>query len=224
MRSVSPFIFTLFILLSTFTLLNIFFILVADYKINNIPKTVSLIEKKIQDTKNQIEVTKNQIAQNKEILETKNILFKMAGNVLSNEEIVDCATIIVEESARYNIDKKLIISLIATESSFRTSVVSNKGAVGLMQILPPTAKYISKKNNITSYSSHTDLHNPKINLKLGIAYFDYLIEKTGSIDNAIIAYNYGPGNLKRAINNGKALPQKYHKSVKRNYNRVTKLN
>lgn len=162
---------------------------------------------------------KSENAKQIKVAEVKKIFSKMAGNKYSNDELIRYSKALVEESERYNIDPTLVTAIIATESNFRYNVVSNKGAIGMMQLLPSTAFYISGKNHI-DFSNKNQLFDPEMNIRLGVSYLAYLIEKTGSVEHAIIAYNYGPVNLKRALNNNKALPQKYMRTVMKNYDKA----
>lgn len=220
MRSVSPFVFTTFILLSVFTVFNVTSIFYSEYKLSTYEDKINNLNEKIINLKNINSQAKLDNHRLKDILETKQTLDKISNEQLSNNALIRYSTIIVDKAKKYNVDKNLIISLIATESSFKNDAVSHIGAVGLMQLLPSTAKYISKKYKIKNYNDINDLYNPIINVELGIAYFDYLVGKTGSIDHAIIAYNYGPGNLSKAIKNNKKLPESYHNKVVKNLYKI----
>ncbi len=155
---------------------------------------------------------------NSEVVAIFDIMKKSALGKREKREMLKYSELIVNEANRYNIDPFLIVAIIQTESSFRSNIVSYKGAVGLMQLLPKTAYYISDKlDHIGDVSKRSQLFDVGINLTLGVGYLAYLIDKTGSVENAIIAYNYGTGNLNRAINNNKKLPQGYLKKVMDNY-------
>ena len=57
------------------------------------------------------------------------------------------AEVITEQAKLHNIDPLLIVALIQVESNFKDKALSNKGAKGLMQLLPDTAAYIHAKND-----------------------------------------------------------------------------
>ena len=82
---------------------------------------------------------------------------------------------------------------------FNTSAKSKQGALGLMQVLPSTAKFISSSNDVKRNNSNI-LKNPEINLEVGQEYIEYLLT-LDDVDNNLIfltaAYNGGPGNLKK---------------------------
>ncbi len=84
-----------------------------------------------------------------------------------------------------DITDKTILALIKKESGFDRFSVSNKGACGLMQVLPSTAKLYDKK--ITS----EDLFNLKINIFIGIAYLNYLANVYNNKKEILQRYYWG---------------------------------
>lgn len=115
------------------------------------------------------------------------------------------AALIVTESRQANIDPLLVTAVIRAESMFKQKAVSHRGAQGLMQLMPTTGKYISDLNNIPLHGK-IDLHDPATNVRLGVAYLKYLGQKfQGNTQSMLIAYNWGPSNLSRALR-GKATP------------------
>jgi soluble lytic murein transglycosylase len=98
-------------------------------------------------------------------------------------------------SKEYQVDKATIYSIIKIESNFRGDVCSYKGAIGLMQIMPPTGKWIADLNNIP-YSDEM-LLDPDYNIKIGTFYLSYLLKRYhGDMEKVLIAYNAGPSRLK----------------------------
>jgi len=100
-------------------------------------------------------------------------------------------------SKKYNLQPEVIASVINVESGYRKSAHSSKGAVGLMQILPSTADWVSNKIGVT----FEDLFSPEVNIEFGTYYLAYLIDYFGDIDLAICAYNAGQGNVNRWLSN-----------------------
>ncbi len=90
------------------------------------------------------------------------------------------------------LDPLLILSLIRQESAFNQSIRSHANAMGLMQLLPQTARTMGKLRH------NSDLYKPNINIKYGIKYLKKLIKK---FDNNLIfalgAYNAGPSKIKQ---------------------------
>ncbi|TGL45009.1 lytic transglycosylase domain-containing protein [Leptospira perdikensis] len=98
---------------------------------------------------------------------------------------------------RERIDKLgFLVGLVQTESQFHKRAKSHKGALGLMQVMPATAKWLAAKEGIP-FSSEKDLYDPEINLQIGVLYLNYLIERTDSLDAALLSYNAGLGGYKR---------------------------
>jgi Transglycosylase SLT domain len=102
-----------------------------------------------------------------------------------------------EASQAQNVDFELLQALIATESGFDAQAVSPKGAVGLMQLMPPTAKrYGVSGDAITPIEKK--LTDPKTNIKAGTRYLRDLINLfPGKLELALAAYNAGEGAVQR---------------------------
>ena len=105
-----------------------------------------------------------------------------------------------DASRTHGIDYELLQALIATESGFNTFAVSPKGAVGLMQLMPPTAERYGVKADKT-IPIEQKLTDPKTNIKAGASYLRDLIKMfPGQLELAVAAYNAGEGAVKRAGN------------------------
>ena len=103
-------------------------------------------------------------------------------------------------SQEYDIDKYLIYSIIKAESNFDSNAQSNKGAIGLMQIMDKTAKDLVDEE--TDYEVGITLFNPEKNIELGTKYFRYLLDIYNNIELSITAYNAGIGNVDKWIEEG----------------------
>jgi len=89
-------------------------------------------------------------------------------------------------AARYGIDESLVRAVIRMESGGKTDAVSHKGAMGLMQLMPGTAKMLGVD----------DPFDPVQNLEGGIKYLSQLSDKyNGDITKTLAAYNAGPGRV-----------------------------
>ena len=90
---------------------------------------------------------------------------------------------------RYNIDPNLIKAIIRAESGFDRYAISKKGAQGLMQLMPDTAKEMRV----------SDPFNPEQNIAGGVRYLRKLLKMfNGNLVLSLAAYNAGPGQVKRA--------------------------
>lgn len=121
------------------------------------------------------------------------------------------ATLITEECDKYDLDPYLILAVIQVESSFIPKAVSGKGAVGLMQVMPSTGKFVAKELGI-SYNGKSTLYDPYTNVKLGIHYLSFLTDRFDTTENALAAYNYGPTKFENSARLKKTQP-KYVKKV-----------
>jgi len=91
-------------------------------------------------------------------------------------------TIINQAANQYQIDPALIKAIIMAESGYNPNALSKKGAMGLMQLMPNTAKWLGVE----------DSFNPEHNINGGVKYFKYLLKKfDGNIKLALAAYNAG---------------------------------
>lgn len=100
----------------------------------------------------------------------------------------------------HNLDAELLQAIIATESGFDHTAVSNKGAVGLMQLLPSTAQDMGVQAD-NAGDINSKLTDPKTNIMAGARYMRYLVSKyPGQIELAVAAYNAGEGSVRSAGN------------------------
>lgn len=97
----------------------------------------------------------------------------------------------------YGVDPIYIASVINCESGFNKNAESNKGAKGLMQLMPSTAKYLAEKLNYGDY----DLNDIDDNINLGTYYLSILKDKFKDDDLMLCAYNAGPTNVLNWLNN-----------------------
>lgn len=100
-----------------------------------------------------------------------------------------------EAATRHGVDPALVAAVIFQESSFRENVVSESGAVGLMQVLPSTAEDIARRTGGTRFEPG-DLRDPEINIRYGTELLRFLLEYyDGDVPTALAAYHAGPGNV-----------------------------
>jgi soluble lytic murein transglycosylase len=104
---------------------------------------------------------------------------------------------IVRGHARnYELDPALLAAVIYQESKFRADARSKSGAIGLMQLLPDTAKGIAIHTGGTQFRT-SDLYDPEINVRYGAWYLHHLMLKYGDERTALAAYNAGQDNVDR---------------------------
>lgn len=96
----------------------------------------------------------------------------------------------------FTVDRALIFAMVRKESDFRIRARSHAGAGGLMQVMPSTARYISKDRRLRR--NRKQLYEPEFNMALGQQYIEYLLNSDyaeGNLFMALAAYNGGPGSL-----------------------------
>ena len=124
-----------------------------------------------------------------------------------------------EAAQTHRLEPELLQALIAAESGFDTQAVSPKGAVGLMQLMAPTAARYGVKSDRRS-SIAQKLTDPAVNLRAGTRYLrDLMTMFPGRLDLALAAYNAGEGAVQRAGNKIPNYPetQNYVKTVMQLY-------
>jgi len=98
------------------------------------------------------------------------------------------ATLVDDIAQRHDVDRDLVHSMIRVESNYNPFAVSNKGALGLMQLVPSTARRFGV----------ADVFNPAQNVEGGVRYLKYLLDLyDGNKQWALAAYNAGEGNVER---------------------------
>jgi hypothetical protein len=122
--------------------------------------------------------------------------------------------IIVKTADQYQVDAALVKAIIMAESRYNPKAVSKKGAKGLMQLMPATAKALGVQ----------DLFNPKHNIDAGVRYFRHLLDQfDGDVELALAAYNAGSRKVRKF--NGIppiAATRFYIKKVMKYYRRYSK--
>lgn len=100
-------------------------------------------------------------------------------------------------AATRQLDTYLLMGVARRESAYNPVIQSSAGARGLMQVMPATAKHVSRKEGIP-YAGVGDLNDPDTNLALGSAYLRSLLDRyQGNRIAAVAAYNAGPNRVDR---------------------------
>lgn len=104
----------------------------------------------------------------------------------------------------YNVDENLIFAVIKAESNFNNDALSNKNAIGLMQIMEETAKDVTTKNliEIDTNNLRNELLEVENNINIGTKYLQILLERYNNKEVALAAYNAGIGTVDNWIEKG----------------------
>jgi len=95
--------------------------------------------------------------------------------------------IVLKAANRYKVDPAMVMAIIMAESSYNPKAISKKGAKGLMQLMPTTARSLGVK----------DIFNPEHNINAGVRYFKKLLNQfDGDVELALAAYNAGSRKVK----------------------------
>lgn len=104
-------------------------------------------------------------------------------------------------SAESKIDLQTLFAIAKTESGFRVTKTSNAGAVGMMQLMPSTAKFVCSLHG--EEFEEDKLTDASYNIRLGALYLAYLFNRFEVKETAFAAYNAGEGNVKSWLNDEK---------------------
>jgi hypothetical protein len=143
----------------------------------------------------------------------------VAGHGVRLNEAHQLAQLIVKESRSANVDPFFVAAVMKMESTFKHRAVSNKGATGLMQVMPGTAQFVAARFG----RSVGRLTDPTNNIRLGISYLKYLKgEFRGNAEHTLVAYNWGPANLAKALKHRSRIPTstlQYARKIMRDHQR-----
>jgi soluble lytic murein transglycosylase len=112
--------------------------------------------------------------------------------------------IIRGHARNYDLDPALLAAVIYRESKFDAGARSSSGAIGLMQLLPETAKGIALHTGGSRFMV-SDLYNPEINVRYGAFYLRRLLTKYDDTRLALAAYNAGQANVDDWRANGEGI-------------------
>jgi soluble lytic murein transglycosylase-like protein len=124
----------------------------------------------------------------------------------------DLASTIYESALAEGIDPELAFRLVNVESEFNERAVSPVGAVGLTQLMLPTARYFDK--NVT----REQLYDRETNLRIGFRYLRGLVRSyKGDLKLALLVYNRGPVAVEHALTAGKDPANVYDRVILKGY-------
>jgi hypothetical protein len=117
---------------------------------------------------------------------------------LAPDERTRVARAILEESLATALDPLLVVAVIHVESRFDPQAVSPAGALGLMQLMPPTMREEVARSGL----AHGNPLDPVANVRAGVRYLARLVEAFDDLELALVAYNAGPTRLRGDLRAG----------------------
>jgi LysM repeat protein len=103
---------------------------------------------------------------------------------------------LTNQASSHGVDVSLVKAVAYLESGWQQDAISSVGAVGVMQVLPSTARYI----NASLGGHNLNVRDADDNVHLGVMYLDHLIATLGSEERALAGYYTGPGNVGQKLN------------------------
>jgi hypothetical protein len=132
------------------------------------------------------------LSNNSSLIDSQVSKIEQSGPVLLDSKSHNIENVISKASKKYKVNSELIRSVIRAESDFNPDCTSSKGAMGLMQLMPETAKDLGVKRP----------YDISENVMGGTNYLKTLLDRyEGNTDLALAAYNWGMGNLERNPDN-----------------------
>lgn len=156
------------------------------YALSSVMKTVEELKRSLLTTRAELPI--------------KRMLEERAGDKLTELERIRITQLIAAKEA-HGIDPYFTLDLIRRESTFNPWAVSSTGAVGLMQLLPSTAKWIARREGIAGYRDEI-LFDPVTNVDLGMKYLVYLARDFKGEESLRAAYQLGPARARERREGG----------------------
>jgi soluble lytic murein transglycosylase-like protein len=177
--------------------------------------SLSDVQTLVQVQKNKIESLRDDNQRLRTVVIVREFLDK-EGVRLPQGTVNDISTSIHEASQRFKLPPEMILAVIRIESAFDTNALSDKGAVGLMQILPSTGQEIARDLRI-EWRGEDLLRDPQANIEMGAYYLTKMIGQFNNLAVALAAYNQGPGRIAELSESKAELPMDYAEKVLSHY-------
>jgi soluble lytic murein transglycosylase len=126
------------------------------------------------------------------------------------------AQVLVEAERQHGISVLLLVALIERESRFDPLAKGPRGALGLMQVRPFVGEHVAGRIGVPWHGAKT-LFDPVANVRIGSSYLAELLERFGSREHALAAYNIGPTRLARRLARGDVRSPAFVSRVLREY-------
>ena len=141
---------------------------------------------------------------------------------VETEQLERILQFVHDNAQRFDLDPVMLLAVIHVESRFDPGAVSSKGAMGLMQIRPTTAREVAGSLGI-ELTADEQLFDPELNILLGSCYLRYLVDRFDDHHIALSAYNAGPTRVAAQWRQTGDVPQAYPARVSKALERLTSL-
>ncbi len=119
---------------------------------------------------------------------------------------INYLALIEQYAAQQQLNPAIVFGLIRQESMLDSNARSAVGALGLMQLMPETAKQMAR-TRAEAWQNDNSLLNPELNIKYGVQYYKTLLEQfAGQFAVATAAYNAGPNRVKKWLPKTQSMP------------------
>lgn len=140
-------------------------------------------------------------------------------NDLSSSDYDLLAREVKKASKKYDIDPMLVLSIITVESSFDKNAVSSRGAIGLMQLMPHTAKDLCLEMGMSEHNCK--VRDSKTNILIGTYYLSKLSAKyNNNMKHYLAAYNYGPTAIDKVLSENDRVPTQFYSRIMKIYQKL----
>lgn len=118
----------------------------------------------------------------------------MAKKKQREEYVIEYSSFVEKYAQMYDVEREVVYAVIKTESGFDSNAKSSKGAVGLMQLIPDTFKWVCEKEGIEY--DEAKMTDPELNIRCGTYYLAYCKREFAIWETAYAAYNAGVRQVK----------------------------
>jgi len=138
------------------------------------------------------------------------------------EEIQRILHAVDDHAERFDLDPVMVLAVIHVESRFDSRAVSSKGAMGLMQLRPETAREVASTLDL-DWTEPERLFDPDFNILLGTCYLRSLIDRFDDRDTALAAYHAGPTRVSEIRRRAGDIPRHYPARVSEAFSTLAAL-
>lgn len=157
------------------------------------PDTLNSLSTQLARTEQALTQAHTELAQtHAELIQTRKAMARYRFTIFTGDLPASVQTLAIAEAHKQGIDPALVLSVIQQESDGDPQARSRAGAVGLMQLMPNTAKELKVTNP----------RCPKQNVSGGVRYLRTLLNRYNNVTLALYAYNWGMGNVDHWLKSG----------------------